>query len=437
VQFAQANGLNVVLVLKAGNGASFSDPDCLAAVDAQAAAGGFPSGRDLASCPIRPDMEDAWSRMVAAVVERYDGDGDGDMPGLSPYVRVDIEIENEAANPELWDYGEADRRVAADRYLRLLELSYGAKQAADSRTRVILSGLFEPNLLARCDARPTDPACTATVAQNLAFSKRILDRSDLFDAVDVHFFVYYHFEPDFIDDGFRWVAGQMQQRGYQRPVYALEWTGAMMLHVSQGGYGDAFGRYFPYSADFPTLQSFRAMYAGLDQPANAVYRRWFEAEQAKEFGKLFSNMLALGLDRLVHVQYSDYRPGAWNNVWWNWQGVIKYVGGTAVRKPGYYTFNILSERLFGFTGARRVGEGGAVRLYEFTFPTKAPTWVLWTDGPALTLDLSPVVASASVRVTSVVTELGPDNSPVVPPEETVPASSVPVGDVPVLLQGAP
>jgi len=429
---AQAAGMNAVVVLKTGNGSSFSEPDCFREVEAAAPEGAFPAGRALSSCPIRAEMEGAWSRMVTELVERYDGDANRDMPGFTGNIRMDVQVENEAANPQLWDYGEADRAVAADRYLRLLELSYQAKQAADPDTQVILTGFFQPNLLARCDG---NPGCAPGVLQNVAFTKRVLARPEIFDAVDVHFFAYYHFEPAFIDEGFQWVVDQMQQRGYRRPIYSLEWTGSNLLHITEG-HGDEFIDYFPYWSDFASVEAFQAMYVELDRPENVTYRRWFEAEQAREFGKLFANMLALGVGRLVHVQYSDYHQGAaWDNPWWNWQGVIKYVGGAPIRKPSYYTYNILSERIYGLTGARRIPQGGAVRLYEFSFPTRAPTYVLWTEGADDVLDLSAVMARDSLRVTHLVTELDGADMPVVAPEETVPASAVPVGDVPVLLEG--
>lgn len=438
VENAQTAAMNAVLVLKTGNGLLFSEPACFGAVEAADAAGRLPAGRALASCPIRTEMEGAWSQMVTEVVERYDGDGDRDMPGLIGNIRLDIEVENEAVDPQFWDYGETDRTLAADRYLRLLELSYQAKQVADPQTQVILTGLFQPSLLARCDSQPAYSGCTPPILQSVAFTKRILARPEIFDAVDVHFFAYYHFEPELIDDGLRWVVGQMQQRGYQRPIYSLEWTGSNLLHILllNEDYADEFIDYFPYWADFRGFDAFQAMYEALDQPENVIYRQWFEAEQAKEFGKLFSNMLALGVRRLVHVQYSDYHQGAnWNNQFWNWQGIIKYVGGQPIRKPSYYTYNMLSERLFGFTGARRIEQGNDVRLYEFTFPAREPAYVLWTDGPDTVLDLSPVVTRQTVRVTHLVTDLDAANGPIVQPEQTVPATAVTVGDVPVLLEG--
>ena len=436
VQSGQAAGLSGVIALKSGNGSSFSDPLCFHRVRA-APDEAFSNGRALSSCPVMLSMEAAWGAMVKAVAERYDGDGNADMPGWDGTVRVDIQVENEAANWELWDYGETDRTLAADHYLRLLDLAYKAKRAAAPAMKVILAGLVHPNLLARCDADPGLPECAPpTVWQNLIFTKRILTRPKLFDAVDVHVFLYQHFEPSYIDEGFEWVAAQMQQLGYQRPVYCLEWTGSSMLHVASEGYADEFSAYFPYSDDFPTSEAFMAMYAALDEPQNVVYRQWFEAEQAKEFPKLFTNILAAGATRLVHVQYSDFYPESpWDHIWWNWQGVIKYLDGTPIRKPSYYTYNLVSERISGFAGAARVGPAGEVRLYEFTFPSGEPAYVFWTDGPGATVDLSSVIDHDNVRITHLVTELDAANEPVILPDQTVPAAAVPVGDVPVLLEG--
>ena len=436
VRGAQGAGLSGVVVLKAGNGAAFSDADCFERVRA-APDQAFSNGRALSSCPVRPEMESAWQGMVGALAERYDGDGNADMPGWTGSARIDIQVENEAANSELWDFGETDRGAAADRYLRLLEISSAARQAAAPGIQLILAGLIHPNILARCDAQPAQAVCGAAAVQgNMDFTRRVLARPALFDAVDVHVFQYYHFEPSYIDDGFAWVARQMQQLGYQRPLYCLEWTGSSMLHVWLEGHADEFSAYFPFSSQFPDPSSFLAMYQALDGPANVAYRKWFEAEQAKEFGKLFANMLAAGASRLVHVQYTDLWAGSpWDNVWWNWQGVIKYVGNAPIRKPSYYTYNLLAERLSGFGGARRVGPAGEVRLYEFTFAGGEPAYVLWTDGPAVTLDLSSVTSHRSVRLTRLVTELDAANGPVVLPDETVSATAVPAADVPVLLRG--
>ena len=436
VQSAQAARLNGVLELKTGNGPLVSDPGCLDRVRS-APDDAFSNGKGLSSCPIKPDMESAWAAMVTAVVERYDGDGVADMPGWNGSVRVDIQVENEPANWELWDFGQTDRTLAADHYLRLLEISYPAKQAAAPGTQLILAGLIHPNILARCDAEPGLPLCGALAVQwNMDFTRRVLARPALFDAVDVHVFQYYHFEPSYIDDGFAWLTRQMQQLGYQRPIYCLEWTGSSMLHVWLEGHADEFSAYFPFSSQFPDPASFLAMYQELDGPANVAYRKWFEAEQAKEFGKLFTNMLAAGASRLVHVQYTDLWAGSpWNNVWWNWQGVIKYAGSAPIRKPSYYTYNLLAERLSGFGTVRRVGPAGEVRLYEFTFASGEPAYVLWTDGPGVTLDLSSITSHRSVRLTRLVTELDAANGAVVLPDETVSATAVPAGDVPVLLRG--
>jgi hypothetical protein len=45
------------------------------------------------------------------------------------------------------------------------------------------------------------------------------------------------------------------------------------------------------------------------------------------------------------------------------------------------------------------------------------------------------MARPTLRVTHLVTALDGANAPIVPPDQTVPAAAVPVGDVPVLLEG--
>ena len=66
---------------------------------------------------------------------------------------------------------------------------------------------------------------------------------------------------------------------------------------------------------------------------------------------------------------------------------------------------------------------------------REPTYVLWTDGASAVLELSPVMAREALRVTHLVTELDAANQPIVQPDQTVSANAVPVGVVPVLLEG--
>jgi len=81
----------------------------------------------------------AWYRFVAAIVERYDGDGQADMPGLTRPVKY-WEVWNE---PDLRDAGNAPDYPArqfngnAQDYVRLLAVAYSAIKHADPAATVV------------------------------------------------------------------------------------------------------------------------------------------------------------------------------------------------------------------------------------------------------------------------------------------------------------
>ncbi|MCF7848671.1 MAG: carboxypeptidase regulatory-like domain-containing protein [Kiritimatiellales bacterium] len=86
--------------------------------------------RHLDGTTYRPADSEAYSRWVQAAVERYDGDGTDDMPGLSNPVKY-WQIDNEP--PRLRE-GYAD----------LVRITYSAIKKADPTTQVLLGGLELP-----------------------------------------------------------------------------------------------------------------------------------------------------------------------------------------------------------------------------------------------------------------------------------------------------
>ena len=83
-----------------------------------------------------PCNKEAYSDWLTAAVERYDGDGVDDMPGLKyPIRHWEVLNEPEMQGPELTFYQEDSRS-----YLELLKLSYRAIKSADSDAVVLLGG---------------------------------------------------------------------------------------------------------------------------------------------------------------------------------------------------------------------------------------------------------------------------------------------------------
>ena len=101
--------------------------------DEPEAVGMFPG---MGSRLYSPCNKEAYSRWLTAAVERYDGDGIDDMPGLKyPIRHWEVLNEPEMQGPELTFYQED-----SNFYLELLKLSYQAIKAADSNSLVLLGG---------------------------------------------------------------------------------------------------------------------------------------------------------------------------------------------------------------------------------------------------------------------------------------------------------
>ncbi len=444
VRRAQQDGYNLILEFKTGNNELVSDPTCYRAVQSYGKAHSdelFAQEGRLHSCPIKPEYLPRWKNFIRDVIARYGGAGPAAMPGLKSGFKMDIQIENEAANPYYWHWNELDGKFAAASFLPILKAAVEARDETNPQVKIILPGFIDPNFLGRCTKDPNYAAyCSGKYFQRgLAFTKELLKYPELFDAIDVHFFNYFKFDSRYISDGIEWFRAEMRANGYEKPIYSLEWTGSIMMMVKTEGHADAFAKYFPYAEELGSEEAFGAVYKNLPAPQNAKYREWFETEQAREFPKLFVTMLAGGVKRMVHVRFSDYAGVGWDSLWWNWQGIVRYTGTMAnpvlIKKPSYYAYEMLETKLKDFTEVSALRVEGDVFAYKFTFAAKPPVYVVWTEGQATTIDLSAFGAAGNVSITRVVTELDDKNKPVRAPGVRVPASAVPLTDTPAFVEG--
>jgi hypothetical protein len=88
----------------------------------------------------KPHDMDAYGRCVSALVERYDGDGKGDMPGLTYPIKY-WEAGNE---PSLQKGFDTFFVGSSDDYLEVLKTTYQAVKGADPDAKVLHAGLAGP-----------------------------------------------------------------------------------------------------------------------------------------------------------------------------------------------------------------------------------------------------------------------------------------------------
>ncbi len=167
---------------------------------------GSRGGNDLSP---KPEYLDAYGQWVAALVERYDGDGVTDMPGLMRAVRTyEIGTEFSTYEPE-----------PVANYLGMLERAHQTAHAAYAGVRIAHCAFLTTTAF-RNDPTPGQyEAAFAAVDRRIMYHslqdmRAVLDHPELFELVNAHSIG----DPDEIAAIAAWLRWEMAQRGYQRPI---------------------------------------------------------------------------------------------------------------------------------------------------------------------------------------------------------------------------
>ncbi|MBI4614760.1 MAG: hypothetical protein HY720_14205 [Planctomycetes bacterium] len=169
----------------------------------------------------KEEFLDDYEAFVEAVVERYDGDGVADLPGLVAPI-LDYEIESEVQHLPFWASGVED-------YHRMLGIACAAVHRASPSARVLLSGIHVGEFVA--DDPPDDvlearfrkateglpEAGVELAARVRLFLPRILSFTDRYDAVEFHSL---EDTAEAIPGTVRWIRRQMGEGGREKPIWA-------------------------------------------------------------------------------------------------------------------------------------------------------------------------------------------------------------------------
>jgi len=372
-----------------------------------------PEKYDLEPDPFDEDdeMMDHFVAFAGALTERYDGDGIDDWEGLKYPLRVHHIVE-EWPGPGL----------NAKTYLGYLARLSPAIKQADPNAKVMIPGLYMPNwgrVYAYLDGYIDDPdagilsGVRYTKAELLAmdhitFGKRayeaILNHGrDYFDLVDVHLYTE---KETFYEGEIEYVKGTMAKLGYQKPIWCVEGGGP-----------------------------FRNSEAAPDDPqGDPLFGTTNEKEVAEYVVKFHAMSAAAGLERQHWGIGGQPQHGYWTGPW-NIMGLLEKV--TQRKRPAYYTYRLMREKLRDF----KIGNVadlrlGCIRVFEFVTPNGA-VYVAWdVDGTdaARTTDLSAVLGEREVILTPIVTQLKPDDTPIVPEARRRASTAVPLSITPVFIE---
>lgn len=360
----------------------------------------------LVSSSLRP----AFQAFVKAVVERYDGDGVDDMPGLTrPVKRWSFTPEV----PTNWcPTGDVNG------VLTMFQLFADAVHAADPTAEVLFplntQGVY---LAAFADgALPvatiqfkgqtlTRSQVAAQYAQNISFTKALLAGAKP-DAYDIHLYG----DASAIPYRKSWLLSYVASQGLPaRPVYAME-----------GGepFVD-FGERFPQGPTTCPTGSVTEDAGRLAYQSETLIRHYVLAF-ASGYGIVTSNLFS---------EYTDFGAPF---------GDLDLQDACHHPRPAYFAYRLMRQELLPYASVAEVGGlPSGVRMFSFTFPPpRLAVFVAWDDtaapGATLLHDLSAVLPfSPAAFVATPPTASGQTAASVV----SAPVTAIPFGVVPVFIDG--
>jgi len=344
-----------------------------------------------------------WAAFVKAAVERYDGDGRYDMPGLV-FPVCNWHYVEEYPMPE-WD--------SVETYIQTLKLTYASVKEANPQARVILAGLAGnyARMFAYTDGFITDPdagiwngiflsrdqvAGNAFIQQEKQEYEPILrEGRGYYDVVDIHL---YEEKITFMEGKIDYLLHLMDKNGYAVPIWCVEGGG-------------------PFK-DPPGVET------KYGQP---YFGSWSEQENAEFVVKMHVLAAAKGVQRfhwgLIGTRDTDFWNGPWT--------VMALMSYNRQKKPPYFTFQLMIQKLDGFTSVQDLSFG-TVRLLAFNVAGRQ-VYVAWSQ-EAGEYDLHTALGDTALDITSIVTQLDPGGGPHIVSPYTTSSSSVQLSATPVFLE---
>ncbi len=395
----------------------------------------FPDIVAYHNCAPEPAFESDWINYIKAVVERYDKDGNDDMPDLDKPIQFYIqqgEIKfgmkgtgDDEAGPFWFD--------TIDNLLRLHRITYQAIREADptGNSRVVSSGALLWDLYADFpdwpEFDPNDPNSIirkrlsgenykgGTYTAGWDSLKKMLDSfGNDADGIECDYIGWHpHFTWRVIDQEFAFIRAHAGNKpiyvddmwanlfaqGYLAPLPGIPGLAQFNAPANPFAGTDWVKRIngdFPNSL-FPGIDPYATLHQKLNQDDQAALD-WYYATGARRLVKSFASAFGEGAERVSFSGTNDVprsllpHTRGWPGGWLNLLGTREQ---NYFEKPQFYTLKLLVEKLNDFTTAAeiKVSDNPRTRVYEFDRPRRGPVYILWSETGDAPPDLNYRVAT--------------------------------------------
>lgn len=365
---------------------------------------------------IKAEYLDEYEAWVTAVVERYDADGVGDMPGLrGPVQYYEIGVEFSSYEPE-----------PVEEYLEILEISYNAAHAAYPDVLIAhVAFLATPALFAPLEPGEYDAAFAQLQDKThpLEDMRAILDRPDLFDVLNIHSLGH----PYEIETIVAWLNYETNLRGYTKPIIISD-TGstpfiAWGAATACGRPANQMGRLVPPATEVDRcrLADYFTKLVSADEDTLRWTQEFIAQDTVKRVVVAADQRIVLidtaFTEDLLLLKLGIAQAGAGTAAW---AGLVDF--DRKEYRPVYYALQQLIENLGEYDHFARiaVGNDDGIRVYEVEEAGQR-FWIAWYDPGTLVLpgDAVPQASvqwetgAASVRVEGLaISSAGPESQTV-------------------------
>lgn len=332
--------------------------------------------RGRVASPPEEDYWDDYKDFVQSLVERYDNDGNMDMPGLK-YAHLYYQIEDEAENQTSWN-------GAKEEYIKLLKSAKAGALLANQNVKILS---FSPNLGDFFDRKGPEQIqkLLKTVKQSnkdngknkvfgkLKFIQSVLEEKDAYDIIAVQY--NYHYS------GLEGIVKLLRTYS-DKPIWVVDSATAPLLGRHQKDGEEYFKDQYPGLSEHEIATI-------LSNPGNKKFNEikgWWEAEKARTTFKKIVTAASYGVEHIflqfMQDQRSEPQKGDKLGVNpWNFTGLMD---GNGDLRPVSLKVKLFHEKLGGFSSVEDISlkDGDLsdwILHYRFKVREKAID-VLWTEG---------------------------------------------------------